>query len=136
MNKMTQLIATGIILLGTGAMAEGDVAKGEKAFKKCKACHAIANGDDVIFKGGKTGPNLYGIVGRQAGTYEGYKYNKSIIAAGEAGLIWDEALLISYIQDPKGFLKEYLDDPSAKAKMTFKLKKPDDVVAYLASLSE
>ena len=69
----------------TPALAEGDVAKGEKAFKKCKACHMIVNGDEVIFKGGKTGPNLYGIIGRSAGTAEDFKYCKSLAAAGEAG---------------------------------------------------
>ncbi|MGR3660507.1 MAG: c-type cytochrome [Paracoccaceae bacterium] len=136
MNKMTQLVATGLILLGTSAFAEGDVTKGEKDFKKCKACHLIANGDEVLYKGGKTGPNLYGIVGRQAGTLEGFKYGKSIIAAGEAGLVWDDETLSGYIQNPKEYLKERLGESSVKAKMTFKLKKPENVVAFLASLSE
>ena len=48
MNKMNQLIATALVMLGTGAMAEGDAAKGEKDYKKCKACHAIKNGDEVV----------------------------------------------------------------------------------------
>jgi cytochrome c len=118
------------------ALAEGDVAAGEKLFKKCKACHMIVNGDDVIFKGGKTGPNLYGIIGRAAASYEDFSYGKSIAAAGEAGLVWDEALLIEYVTDPKAFLKTYLDDGSAKSKMSFRLKKGgEDIAAYLASVS-
>jgi cytochrome c len=136
MNKMTQLIAASLVMLGTGAMAEGDAAKGEKDFKKCKACHAITNGDEVIFKGGKTGPDLFGMIGRQAGTVEGFKYGASIVEAGEAGLIWSEETLIEYIKDPKGYLREYLDDSGAKAKMTFKLKKPENVVAFMAGLGE
>ena len=134
MNKLTQLIVGAFVMLGTGAVAEGDAAKGEKDFKKCKACHAITNGDQVISKGGKTGPNLFGLVGNQAGTIEGYKYGASIVAAGEAGLVWSEETLIEYIKDPKGYLREYLGDPKAKAKMTFKLKTPENVVAYLASV--
>jgi len=120
----------------TPALAEGDAAAGEKLFKKCKACHMIVNGDDVIFKGGKTGPNLYGIIGRTAGTVEGFKYGKSLVAAGEAGLVWDEEMITKYVIDPKAFLKEYLDDGGAKSSMSFRLKKGgEDVAAYLASVA-
>jgi cytochrome c len=116
---------------------DGDAEKGEKVFKKCKACHTIANGDDVIVKGGKTGPNLYGVIGRQAGTEEGYKYGDSIVAAGEAGLVWDEEQLAEYVKNPKDFLKAYLKDDSARSKMTLKLKRGgEDVAAYLASVAE
>lgn len=119
------------------AFAEGDAGKGEKVFKKCKSCHMIKNGDDVILKGGKTGPNLYGIVGRTAGTEEGFKYGKSLVKAGENGLVWDAETLVAYAADPKAFLKEYLDDGAAKSKMSFKLKKgAEDVVAYLESVVE
>lgn len=119
----------------TPALAEGDVAKGEKLFKKCKACHMIVNGDDVIFKGGKTGPNLYGIIGRAAASVEGFKYGKSLTAASEAGLVWDEALIAKYALDPKAFLKEILDDGGAKSAMSFRLKKGgEDIAAYLASV--
>jgi len=120
----------------TPALAEGDAAAGEKLFKKCKVCHMIVNGDDVIFKGGKTGPNLYGIIGRTAGTFDDFKYGKSLIAAGEAGLVWDEELITKYVIDPKAFLKEYLDDGGAKSLMSLRLKKGgEDVAAYLASVA-
>ena len=60
--------------------ASGDAEAGEKVFGKCKACHMIVSEDDtVIYKGGKTGPNLYGLYTRQAGTVEGFKYGDSII---------------------------------------------------------
>lgn len=120
----------------TPALADGDIAKGEKTFKRCKSCHMIKNGDEVIFKGGKTGPNLYGIIGRVAGTAEGFKYSNSVIAAGEAGLVWDEEQIAKYVVDPKAYLKEYLDDGGAKSSMSFRLKKGgEDVAAYLASVS-
>ena len=120
----------------TPALAEGDAAAGEKLYKKCKACHMIVNGDEVIFKGGKSGPNLYGIIGRTAGAVEGVRYGKSLVAAGEAGLVWDEELIAKYVTDPKVFLREYLDDDGAKSSMSFRLKKGgEDVAAYLASVS-
>ncbi|MEP3538432.1 c-type cytochrome, partial [Ascidiaceihabitans sp.] len=106
-----------VLSLAAPAFADGhstgDAEAGEKAFKKCKACHMISDGDNVIYKGGKSGPNLYGVIGRQAGALEGYKYKDSIMAAGEAGLVWDEANLAEYVVDPKKFLQTYLDDKKA-----------------------
>jgi len=129
----TLAFATPLLAESHGAMGDADA--GEKGFKKCKSCHMIANGDETIVKGGKTGPNLYGVIGRTAGTAEDFKYGDDLVAAGAAGLVWDEATLASYVADPKGFLQEALDDSGAKSKMTFKLKKGgEDVAAYLASV--
>jgi cytochrome c len=59
-----------------------------------------------------------------------------LVAAGEAGLVWDEAHFLEFVQDPKAFLRTYLDDTKAKSKMSFKLKKGgEDVLAYLISVS-
>ena len=54
-------------------MAMGDIAHGEKVFKKCAACHSIV-------KGGKNaiGPALYNVVGRKIGAIEDYKYSKAL----------------------------------------------------------
>ncbi len=127
-------------LLAASAMADGHVAEGEKlTAKRCKACHMIADGDNVILKGGKVGPNLWGVMGRAAGSQEGFRYGKSLLQAGENGLVWDEEQLAAYIGDPKKYLRTYLDSKKAKSKMTFKLKKEDQraaVAAYLASLSQ
>ena len=56
-------------------MALGDVASGEKIFKKCAACHSINKGGKH-----KIGPALYNVVGRKVGAVEGYKYSKALIA--------------------------------------------------------
>nr|WP_170612926.1 c-type cytochrome [uncultured Ruegeria sp.] len=135
---MNRILATAIVgLMALPAYAEGDAEAGKKTFNKCKSCHQIADpAGEVIVKGGKTGPNLYGIAGRTAGTVEGFKYGDSIVAAGENGLVWDEATFVEYSQDPKTFLKSYLDDTAAKSKMTFKLKSGgEDVYAYIVSVS-
>lgn len=132
---MTKLFAlTAAALLASTSAYAGDATKGEKDFKKCKACHTIANGDEVIFKGGKTGPNLYGVLGRTAGAAEDFtKYGDDLVAAGAAGLVWTEELLVEYVKDPKGFLSAQLDT-AAKSKMSFKLKDATDVAAYLAAV--
>ena len=97
----------------------------------------IANGDDVIFKGGKTGPNLYGIVGRPVGAEEGFRYGKGFEEAREAGLVWTEEDVAAYITDPTAWIREKTGDPRARSNMSFKLRRgADDVAAYLASVAE
>ncbi len=74
-------------LMASSAYA-GDPAAGENDFKKCKACHAITAEDGTAIQNdGKTCPNLYGIIGRTAGSYEGFRYGAELVAAGEAGLV-------------------------------------------------
>ncbi len=123
-----------MITLAVPAFAEGDIAKGEKTFKKCKACHMIATPDgETIVKGGRTGPNLYGVVGRAAASTD-FKYSKAMKAVGEGGLVWDEEQLMMFVANPRGYLKEMGTD--GKTKMTFKLSKGGpDVAAYLATFS-
>ncbi|MCD9147370.1 c-type cytochrome [Pseudophaeobacter flagellatus] len=116
------------------AFAEGNPAKGEKVFNRCKSCHTIVSdsGENII-KGGRTGPNLWGVVGRTAGTYEDFKYSDDLAAAGAAGLVWDLENFTGFTADPRGFLQTHLDDSKAKSKMTFKLKKgAEDLYAFLA----
>jgi cytochrome c len=134
--KSMLVLATGAALaISTPIFAEGDAATGEKEFKKCKACHTIKNGDETIVKGGRTGPNLYGVIGRAAGS-EDFKYSSSMIAAGEGGLIWTQENFAAFITDPKAYLIEITGDTGAKSKMTIKAKKAqDDLAAYLASFS-
>ena len=120
--------AATMLALAAPAFAEGDVEQGAKDWKKCKACHAIVDpAGEVIEKGGKTGPNLYGIIGRQAGTEPEYgKYTDEMVALGEGGLVWDAEELAKYIPNAK----EYI---GAKTSMTpQKLKDPMNVIAFLA----
>lgn len=133
----TKVIAIAAALAVAGpAFAAGDAAKGESEFKKCKSCHAIVADDGTeIVKGGKTGPNLYGVVGRAVGSAADFKYGESILELKEKGVVWDEAMLAAYLLDPTAWLKEQLGEDDAKSKMTFKLAKGgEDIAAYLASV--
>jgi cytochrome c len=137
-SKLTLLAA--LALAAGPALAAGDAAVGEKNFKQCQTCHAVIDdaGEKLAGTGAKVGPNLYGMFGRVAGSLEGFKYGDSIIAAGAAGLVWDEATFVEYAQDPGAFLKTYLDDPKAKSKMAFKVKNAEaaaDLYAYLSTFS-
>lgn len=134
--KLAILSAAASVALGTPLLAAGDAAKGEADFKKCRACHMIVADDGTeIVKGGKTGPNLYGVIGRTAGSVADFKYSEIMAAAGAKGLVWSEETLVSYLPDPSKFLEEFTGDASGKSKMTFKLPKGgEDLAAYLASL--
>lgn len=135
MIKFTAIAALATLSLAAPSFAQ-DAAKGEAEFKKCKACHSIIGDDGTeIQKGGKVGPNLYGVIGRPVGSYPDFKYGDGILAAGAAGLIWDEAMLAAYLVDPGKWLEANSGDPKAKSKMAFKLAKgSEDVAAYLASV--
>ncbi len=128
------LVTLGAVALGVNAAsAQGDAAAGEKVFKKCKACHTSDSGGK-----NKIGPNLFGIVGRQAGTAPGFRYSPSYVAAGEDGLAWDADAIFEYLVDPKAFIRSVTGDKKAKTRMVFKLKKEAarrDVIAFLESLN-
>ena len=78
-------------------MALGDIATGEKVFKKCAACHSIV-------KGGKNniGPALYNVVGRDVGAVSDYKYSKALAAYGKA---WTFEELNGYLVKPAKWIK-------------------------------
>ena len=96
------------------------VEAGAKIFKKCAACHKVGEGAKNA-----TGPMLNGILGRAAGTVEGFKYSKAMADAGEGGLVWSDENLHAYLSDPKGFVK--------RNKMSFAgLKSKDDIDAVIA----
>jgi len=97
-----------------------DLEHGARVFARCKACHtATPNGPNM------TGPNLYGVIGRVAGTHPGFNYSKPVKAAGFA---WDDDHIDHWLTSPRTFL------PGNK--MTFP-GLPDaedrrDVIAYLS----
>ncbi len=133
---MSGLIISSALLACAAPALAGDAKAGEAIFNKCKACHAITGADGTaIVKGGKIGPNLYGVVGRQIGTLPDFKYGAAIVAAGADGTKWDEAAIAIYVVDPAAWLKQKTGNPAAVSKMAFKLAEGGaDVAAYLASV--
>ena len=126
-------------LFASPVFAGGHVAKGEQiVHTKCKICHSIYNGDDVILKGGKIGPNLFGVMGRVAGHAEGYDHSKTLIEAGDKGLVWDEAQTADYLAGTKDFLRAFLGrEDEIYSRMSFRVKSDEDrkaIAAYLATL--
>lgn len=133
MNKIL-ITAAALMALTAPAFAEGDAAAGEKEFRKCKSCHSITADDGTaIVKGGRTGPNLYGVVGRVMGSTD-FKYSSLLESAMEQGLVWDAAGIEEFIADPNAYLAAVTGE-SGRSKMTKqRVKSAADVIAYLESV--
>ena len=107
-----------IIILTVSIANTADPVKGKKVFKKCVACHSLQEGKNKI------GPPLYNLLGRKAGTVEGYRYSK---AMKNSDVVWDEKSLDKFLTKPRKFIK--------RTKMSFRgIKKKslrDDIISYL-----
>ena len=113
-----------MVLFSMQVFAAGDVAKGEKVFKKCKACHVVKKLQN------RTGPHLVNVFGRTAGAL--YSYKKYSKAMKNSGIVWDEESLDAYLKAPKKYVKG--------TRMAFAgLKKDADranVIAYIKTFSK
>ncbi|MBU1383925.1 MAG: cytochrome c family protein [Alphaproteobacteria bacterium] len=76
---------------------EADLDNGRRVFARCRACHTITEGGSNM-----TGPNLYGVFGRQAGGLAGYNYSSAL---QQADFIWDGERLDHWLENPRTFLK-------------------------------
>jgi cytochrome c len=135
LTALKTLCAAAALAAFTSNAQAQDAAAGEDVFKKCRACHQVG----ATAKNG-VGPMQNGVLGRKAGTVEGYSYSELNKSAGEAGLVWDEANIFEYLIEPNAFLKKFLTDKgkadvaSGNTKMTYKLADETDrknVIAYL-----
>ena len=96
-------------------------ADGAKVFKKCAACHTIAQGD-----GNKIGPALWGVLGRKTGSVSGYKYSKAMAAYEKT---WTFEEMNGFLIKPKGWIKG--------TKMSFAgLKNAKDRAAVILYMNE
>lgn len=98
---------------------EADLENGRRVFARCRSCHTLAEGGPNM-----TGPNLYGVFGRPAGSEPKFNYSAAVKGAG---FIWDAEHLDHWLENPRTFLQG--------TKMSFP-GLPDatdrrDVIAYL-----
>ena len=123
--QLTTIALAALAISTTTASAEGDAAAGETVFKKCQACHTLAEGG-----ANKVGPNLWGVMGSTAGARDtGFKFSKAVV---DSGIVWTDENLDQYLADPRGFIKGN--------RMAFAgIRKEEDranVIAYLKSATQ
>jgi cytochrome c len=110
----------GVLATQSPAMA-ADATNGQRVFRQCQACHVADQEQNRV------GPHLVGIIGRPAGSVEGFKYSPAMV---ESGIVWDQTTIADYLADPKQYINGN--------RMAFAgLRKPEDiadVIAYLESL--
>lgn len=135
MKRLKYIALSSMLLLGaiSTVQAEADLAKGQKVFKKCAACHQVGEGAKH-----KVGPQLNDLFGRAVGGLEDYKYSKAFKQAGTDGIggdgepiVWNEETLSAFLKSPRKYIKG--------TKMSFTgLRKDQDItniLAYLESFS-
>jgi cytochrome c len=117
------VIAAGVMVaLPTVALAQ-DVEAGKKVFVKCAPCHSIGPGAK-----NKVGPEQNGLIGRKAGSVEGFNYSE---AMKNSGITWDEASLDEYLADPK---KKVPGNKMVFPGIKDELQRAD-LIAYLATFN-
>jgi cytochrome c len=120
--KIAFAAGAALALLATNASAAGDAAKGKDLFARCMICHTADKGGP-----NRVGPNLFGVVGRKAGTLSSFSFSP---AMKNSGITWDEEVLAKYLLAPSKMVPGTkmpfggFNDPAQAT----------DVAAYLATL--
>ncbi|MCB1406941.1 MAG: cytochrome C [Rhodobacteraceae bacterium] len=132
---LSTLAAFTLGLSATSALA-GDPVAGEAEWRGCRSCHGITDDEGtVIQRGGRTGPNLYGLPGRAVASVDGFNYSEPLQAFAATGATWTEENFVEYVQDPTAFLRAHLGDNSVRSAMNYRMRSgAADMYAYLESL--
>lgn len=126
MLNILALLFASALAFGHAVVHAGDVETGRQVYKRCVSCHS--DGEDK-----RLGPSLVSVVGRTAGTEQGYtSYSMAVKDAGKKGLVWTEQVLDRYLQNNRtqfyGAGHKCIGAPVADQKSR------DDLIAYLREL--
>lgn len=105
-------------------MAGASADRGSRQWGKCRACHTIEKDG-----ANRTGPNLYGIVGRTVAALDEFRYSSALQALGTS--IWTYEMVDEWLANPQAMAKG--------SKMVYVLGKAEqraDLIAYLATFSD
>ena len=102
MNIKVLISAAALALAASATQAsaqDGDPEAGEKLFRQCQACHMVGENAKP-----RVGPPLNELFGRQAGTWDGFRYSPAMSGAGENGLVWNEETVAAYLAQPRDYI--------------------------------
>lgn len=96
----------------------GDAEAGARVFARCRSCHVLDEGVN------RNGPSLYGIIGRTAGTVEGFRYSD---ANANSGIVWTEQALFDYLENPRQYIPgTFMAFPGLRTE-----QERADIIAYI-----
>ncbi|MEL6242218.1 MAG: cytochrome c family protein [Pseudomonadota bacterium] len=125
----TSLLTLAVIAAPAIALADGhitgDAEKGEKVFRKCKACHQVGEGAE-----NKVGPVLNGVVDRAIASAD-FEYSKALLALNEEGKVWTPEEMAAFLEKPKQYSKGTKMSFAGLRKEAERL----DVIAYIATFA-
>lgn len=101
----------------------GDAAAGETIFAQCRTCHLLEEGKNGV------GPSLYGVIGREAGSIEGFNYSD---ANANSGITWTPEIMFEYLEAPR----EYLPGTRMAYPGLKDAQERADLIAYLQTNGE
>lgn len=121
------LSASGTYTVNAQVVSAASVENGQDVFKKCRACHLVVdNARHAV------GPALNNVMGRKAGTAEGYTFSDNMRELGAGGLAWNDEALGRYLENPKAVVP--------RGKMAFPgiadAQDRADVIAYLKTFTK
>lgn len=122
---LTMLLCCVPLVVAADEILKGDALRGRLVFGSCRTCHLPDKG-----AGNHNGPNLFGIVGRKAGTREGFQYYSDELKS--ADFVWTPELLDLWFANPGSFLPNSamifppITDPQRRA----------DLIEYLKTLHD
>jgi len=97
----------------------GDAVLGQRLFRQCAVCHDVQKEGEH-----RVGPNLWGVVGEEAGRHADFAYSRALL---RSEVVWDEATLDAYIAEPQAVISGgrmgYQGNPSPADRR--------DMIAYL-----
>ena len=127
-------IQLGIIAI----LAAGPVVADEALWRDCRTCHAVTAPDgSELARGGRSGPNLYGITNAPLAADSAFRfYSDDLRAAAATGARWTEANFVAYLTNPDAFLQEVTDNSEAQSGMHVQLLSGAEALfTYLDGLS-
>lgn len=140
MRKVSHLFTrAALVALSLLSVTGQDARADDRLWANCRTCHAVTAPDGTqLARGGRSGPNLYGLAGRALAGDTGYRlYSDALLAAAGTGRRWSEADFVAYLADPDQFLRTITDNPAAQSDMHVAMRQGGSALwGYLQGLSQ
>lgn len=122
MHKFTAFL--GVVGMGLIQALALPAQADERLWANCRTCHAVTAPDGrVLARGGRSGPNLFGLAGRPLAGDSNFKlYSPELVSLRNSGRRWNEADFVAYLANPDQFLQTATGRPAARSDMHVQMR--------------